>query len=993
VLADCPPIELFAQLLECEPSRDVVERVSAHVDGCRRCFALLVELARTEAVADSAGAASLPAGSSGTSAATLSRLSWKGVARAAALLDARPPGSRVGRYVIERTLGVGGMGVVYAARDPDLDRLVAVKLLRADLPGSGEQQRRLLMREAHAMARLRHANVVTVYEVGTDGDRAFIAMEYVDGGTLRTWLAEAPRSWREVARMFVAAGEGLRAAHAVGLVHRDFKPDNVLLGRDGRARVTDFGLVHPTGPRPPDDGELSPSPVSPLYTEITGTGRLVGTPAYMAPEQLRGERCDARSDVFSFCVALYEGLYGERPFAATFAAELPAEIARGEVRKPPATIRVPPRLRNILLRGLSARPDDRFATMDALLTELSRDPAVTRRRWLQSGLIVALLATLPAGWLASRRAQQHVCQGGAHKLDGIWDAARKQHVRDTFLATRSPYAESAFEVVSRGLDRAAASWLSMYVDACAATRVRGEQSEELLDLRMECLDGKRRALAAATDLFSHADTQVVERAAEVTAGIGSLAACADTASLRAATRPPADPVVKRRVDELRDRLATVAALKFAGKYDDAVAQSSALVAAGRALGYRPVEAEAQLMLGQVQRRLRLRDAAKTLRQAVIAAEATRQDHVAAEAWTELAEVDGRIVEARGPANEDIQHAEAYLARMGQDDALGAKLSSIAGQLLITDGKFKEARAPLERALALARREYGEEHPLVAYYWQQYGFVLNQIGDKAAAETATRRGLAITERLHGLDHPDTAQALIWLGVQLATENQNGEARVVFRRAIAIIEETRGRDSPDLIWPLGRLADSLAVRGHNDALPEQLALHQRAVAIARKSAPQGSQLGYALALLASAYANAKECGKALAALDEAQEILERVGERGNGNFAWLVLGNRGHVLHQLHRDKEAIPPLEEALRSELAPQDAAGVRFMLAQSLWTDRRERARAVGLAREARDYFRADSSLTERVAEVDNWLAENDRVDVHGPLPSPSPTRARPAP
>jgi serine/threonine-protein kinase len=215
VLAECPPADLFVQLLEGEPSREVVDRVSTHIDRCTRCRAFLVELARS-AESSVATTASDEAAASCMSIAAGSQVSWRGVARAAALLEARPQGARVGRYVIERTLGVGGMGVVYAALDPDLNRLVAVKLLRTDLPGSDEHQRHLVIREAQAMARLRHVNVLTVYEVGSDGNQPFIAMEHVDGGTLRERLLAAPRGWRDVVRMFVAAGEGLRAAHAVG---------------------------------------------------------------------------------------------------------------------------------------------------------------------------------------------------------------------------------------------------------------------------------------------------------------------------------------------------------------------------------------------------------------------------------------------------------------------------------------------------------------------------------------------------------------------------------------------------------------------------------------------------------------------------------------------------------------------------------------------------------------------------------------------------------
>ncbi len=212
---------------------------------------------------------------------------------------------------------MGGMGVVYAAHDSELDRRVAIKLLRRDASTAADVSRARLMREAQAMARLSHANVIDIYEIGSFGEHLFVVMELIDGVTLREWLRLAPRSWREIVRVFVAAGDGLAAAHRAGIVHRDFKPDNVLISTSGRICVTDFGLARinaheveasvssPVGPR---DSELAAAP------DHTYAGRLVGTPAYMAPEQMRGEPTDARADVFAFCAALYEALYGVRPY-------------------------------------------------------------------------------------------------------------------------------------------------------------------------------------------------------------------------------------------------------------------------------------------------------------------------------------------------------------------------------------------------------------------------------------------------------------------------------------------------------------------------------------------------------------------------------------------------------------------------------------------------------------------------------------------------------
>jgi len=236
-------------------------------------------------------------------------------------------GDRVGRFIVLDRLGHGGMGVVHAAFDPELDRKVALKLVLPERDGGAHARARLL-REAQAMARLAHPNVVAVHDVGTIDDRVWIAMEYVRGRTLTLWLAEARRSWRQIVDMFAQAGEGLRAAHEVGLVHRDFKPDNVMIGDDGRARVMDFGLAR-AGSDPLAEQETGEPRSAPLVTQL---GAVVGTPRYMAPEQWQGCVADAQADQFAFCVALWEALYGQLPFAADGMPALVMAMLAGEIR-------------------------------------------------------------------------------------------------------------------------------------------------------------------------------------------------------------------------------------------------------------------------------------------------------------------------------------------------------------------------------------------------------------------------------------------------------------------------------------------------------------------------------------------------------------------------------------------------------------------------------------------------------------------------------------
>jgi tRNA A-37 threonylcarbamoyl transferase component Bud32 len=304
-----------------------------------------------------------------------------------AVANALLPGSRVGRYRVLEVVGAGAMGTVYAAHDPDLDRRVALKILRSN--ARGDQLRARLSREAKAMARLSHPNVITVYDVGTLGAQLFVAMEFVAGGTLREWLTQRPRGWAEVLSVLVRAGRGLACAHAAGLVHRDFKPDNVLVGDDGRVRVTDFGLARALRDEQPATGREGDPLEDLLETTITRTGTLVGTPAYMAPEQLRGEPAAARADTFSFCVTLYEALHGERPYGGATVASLRSETAAGVVRPAPSGCEVPGRVRDLLLRGLrphaEARPASLEGLLDALEAAVAAPPGTTLPAVLAEG--------------------------------------------------------------------------------------------------------------------------------------------------------------------------------------------------------------------------------------------------------------------------------------------------------------------------------------------------------------------------------------------------------------------------------------------------------------------------------------------------------------------------------------------------------------------------------------------------------------------------------
>jgi eukaryotic-like serine/threonine-protein kinase len=407
------------------------------------------------------------------------------VARARAAVQERLLGVpaapvRIGRFVVLERIGAGGMGIVYAAYDPQLDRKVAIKLLFDR--GASARQRARVVREAKAMAKLAHPSVVHVYEVGEHGGRLFLAMEYVRGQTLRQWWNAGERTIRDRLAMCLQAGRGLAAAHAAGIVHGDFKPDNVLIGEDGRARVLDFGLARIveapiTGEEDAEDETL------PLPPRRALTDGEMGTPGYVAPEQLRGHAPDPCSDQFSFCVTVWEAFSGSLPFAD---AVDPLPIRSVPRAKLPAWIEV------ALRRGLAV--DRRWSSMDELLHELARDPSIVRNRRIGVVAVVAAIGTAFAigATTQSGTAMHDPCGGGRLALEGAWPAEARAATLQR-IAAADEYGESLAPELGARLDDYTSRWTAAHREACEAHR-RGEQSSELLDRRVTCLDRGRVSL-------------------------------------------------------------------------------------------------------------------------------------------------------------------------------------------------------------------------------------------------------------------------------------------------------------------------------------------------------------------------------------------------------------------------------------------------------------------------------------------------------------------
>jgi predicted Ser/Thr protein kinase len=408
-------------------------------------------------------------------------------------------GAVVGRYVLLAPVGAGGMGLVFAAHDPELDRKVALKVLRSDVPRTGASEgRRKLLREAQALARLAHPNVVSVHDVGVHEGRSFIAMEFIVGQTLRQWLDRRPRSEREVIDVFLAAGRGLAAAHAAGVVHGDVKPHNVLIADDGRVLVTDFGLARlldtaaPASAFEETAGRVSTDALAMTATDL---GEAAGTPAYMAPEQFADAPnggATAASDQFGFAVALWEGLAGRRPFQGDSLPALVAAMMSGRIDDASAA-KIPRWLRPALRRALAANPALRHASLDPLLAAMASDPRRVRRRLAIVGGVAAIGLAGAATWWWSRYSAHQACAEQAETIAGLVDEGSQARIRAAFVDTGSAIATEAADEAERALSEYAGTWSNASRANCDA-HVDGDRSDADFARAQSCLDDARVAL-------------------------------------------------------------------------------------------------------------------------------------------------------------------------------------------------------------------------------------------------------------------------------------------------------------------------------------------------------------------------------------------------------------------------------------------------------------------------------------------------------------------
>ncbi|MEM9463514.1 MAG: serine/threonine-protein kinase, partial [Myxococcota bacterium] len=822
----------------------------------------------------------------------------------------------------------------------------------------------------------------------------FVAMELVEGDTLKGWLHSKKRRWDDVLEVFIPAGRGLSAAHAAGLVHRDFKPDNVLIGEDGRVRVMDFGLAAPA-PGADSSGSVenlnlaeialearhpSPTRAEPKMTQplLSQTGSMMGTPAYMAPEQHMRKATDARSDQYSFCVALYEGLYGVLPFDGQSASTLAQQKRNDQLTDPPSGASVPSWVRRIMLRGLHADRNERWPSMDTLLTELGNDPRVARRKWMGIAGGVLLAGGSLGGVILLRSQRPDVCEGAEDELAEVWNDERKAAARAGLTAASAPgtdgaWLDSSWTKTETLLDDYGQAWVEMSTDACEATWVRGEQSARLLGQRRDCLDRRRAEIDALVGILSEATPPVAPHAFSAAASLSPLSRCADSEALAAAVEPPKTEEIQRQVSDLRRELARAQVLDAAGLHEPADNLAERLHQSARTLEYPPVEAEARFHLGRIKAsRARSKEAEKHLSEAHWQASSVKHDTIAAAAASALVDVVGIDLARRDEGVGWARHAEAAFKRIGLGGVDEAMLRHRVGATHAANRNWKDAREALEQAQALYEKQPRRALAL-ARVLRDLATVHRGQQDLDGADELLDRALTLTAEAAGEQHPELAAVLTAQGRVDDARGVPAAARIHYQAALTLLEGTVGASSPLVAEVYENLAQSHARSGEHD---QATAMQQRAHGLLDDALGEHPDVARALYTLGTMRHGAGRREDARRDWDLALALWESTRGKDHPDLAYPLTRLATLDLED-GQAKQAVERLERALkvrgRKGLTPTLLADTQFALARALYASGEDRTRAQELARKARKTYQQDGPGTQGVSTVDRWLADLD--------------------
>jgi len=862
---------------------------------------------------------------------------------------------------------------------------------------------------------------VPVHDVGVHEHRVFLAMEFIDGGTLRPLLGAERRPWRELLPVMISAGRGLAAAHDAGLVHRDFKPDNVLVGDEGSVKVTDFGLARETKPAlgrasvasaavgwsPPADGPR-------LDVSGAGSADALGTPAYMAPEQHFALPTDAKTDQFSFCVVLYEALYGQHPYKAASISGYALAKAEAEIAEAPPSAGVPRWLHQIVTRGLNPEPEERHPSMAALLDALATDVDAIRRRRLQT-IAAGIVVVGGVGLARLGGGGDPRCGDLERHLDGVWDSNARTQVGDALRGVGVGFAQSTLERVNAHLDTYAEAWVVQRKQACEATHVTGEQSSALMDLRMECLDERLQALRSVVGVLSRADATVTQNAVHAVAGLPRLADCADTAALRSEAVPP-DPAIAQDVAVVRETLARARAEQATAHYPLGLELTTDAAQAARKLGYAPLLVTALQRLGRLLADNGTDDAAKAAyEEAFFLAVEHHLDESAARAAAGLVVVVGRTLSRPAEGRRWADHALAHARAANEPMLIVAVTHALAG-VAHEEGKYDEARALalearelrtkhagpgnhgelgslnllglvesdsghpeqarryFDEGLELGRELLGADHPDLAKTINNMARLSLRSGDIDRAAEAFERALALLSEALGPQHRNVAQLQNNLAAVALRRGQADEAARRFELALQIWEKALGGQHPKVADALNNLAVVASERGEYKAAVDY---DERALAIRKRTmAPDHPNIAQNYHNLAENFQHLGQLERALELHRKALVIWdEKLGP--NHDAVAGALTGVGADLVLLGRADEAVEPLVRALGigdvAKIDAVDRAHTRWYLARALWdagdSSGRDRPRATSLATQAADAYEASGELSD-AADARAWLA-----------------------
>jgi tetratricopeptide (TPR) repeat protein len=669
---------------------------------------------------------------------------------------------------------------------------------------------------------------------------------------------------------------------------------------------------------------------APELAQLTQDGLAVGTLMYMSPEQRRGDAPDARADQFSFCVALYWALYGAWPFERQRSSQRGPESGQGSSHKgtsrpsqrsedprpvdpstgafePPADAKVPAFLRQAILRGLSPEPKDRFPSMEALLARLEYKPRRVRLAAAAASLV--LVAGLGGyAWYAQQLSAQRaqLCTGAEQKLAGLWDDAARRRVTDALVATGGPQAADVASRVTQMLDGYTRGWVEASTEACRATRIRGEQTEQLLSLRVLCLERRLQDVKAVSGLLSAADAELLPKAVDTVSFLPSLQACAEVTTLSQVEPRPDAPKARQEIERISGELAQVKALVDAGRYKQARGVVEPAVKAASALGYRPLEAEALLWQGLVKIRDGEPEAAeKDLVQSFRDALTSRDDVLLGRAATALVFAISPDLSRPDDALGWGEIAKAAVQRMGGNDDLEAELYNHLGALYVKHNKGEEALAVLQRAAQLSERVHGADHIRRAAILGQMGGAYKRQGKLEEASRLLRESIAIRERVSGPNHPMVGFGHFSLSQTLARMKDFQKAEFHANHSLQIHIASFGPEHPETSTAYDLVGEVYVMQGKfREALP----IFQKSLEIKEKTVGKEHQLvSYSLAGLAQCHVGLSQPELALPYYDRVLALSHNPRTVAETHLS------RARAFHALGRKR---PQIEEAARKAIA-----------------------------------------------------------------------------